>query len=179
MHSETKLPISHHNWSDETSTLVTKQFALGQRAFTSGLWIDSWILAQSEYHKTLKTRKHGITVVTNMIKNLQKLIRKLWFSRNDALHKNNQSRINKEKSKDCDLLIDSLFHRKRLIPLNLLVPSDRKYFRSNIQALKKMRLTRKERWVKDAEHVLDKYDTENESEQVRRCRSFFMHRDDG
>ena len=42
-----------------------------------------------------------------------------------------------------------------------------------------MRIGRKERWIRDAELVLHKYNEENETEQVRRFRSYFMHRDDG
>ena len=42
-----------------------------------------------------------------------------------------------------------------------------------------MRLTQKERWVTDAEAIMNKYDKENESAQVQAFRSYFMHRDDG
>ena len=42
-----------------------------------------------------------------------------------------------------------------------------------------MRNKQKEIWIRDAELILNKYDNENESEQVRRFREYFMHRDDG
>jgi hypothetical protein len=172
-------PKIHHNWSDNIADVVNAQFNMGQQAFFSGLWHEHWIQAQSDFHTTLTTRKHGMTVIVNMIKQLQTLHREMWYSRNDALHQNTSSRINRAKIVETDNMIDSLFQRKRLIPLRMLAMADRKYFRRNITVLKRMRLVRKERWVRDAEAILDKYDTEQESEQVRRFRTYFMHRDDG
>ena len=123
---ENREPVIHHNWSTMTSTMVMSQFDLGQRAFVSGLWIEDWISAQSEHHKTLKTRKHGLTAIVQMITKLQKLIIELWYSRNDALHQNTQSRINKDRSIECDAKIAFLLQRKRTIPSRLLVPANRK-----------------------------------------------------
>ena len=124
---ENREPVIHHNWSTTTSTMVMSQFELGQRAFVSGLWIEDWISAQSEHHKTLNTRKHGLTAIVQMITKLQKLTRELWYySRNDALHQNTQSRINKDRSIECDAKIASLLQRKRTIPSRLLAPADRK-----------------------------------------------------
>ena len=143
------------------------------------MWINDWSEEQEKYHKTLKTKKHGRTVIVSIIQRVQKIVQELWFSRNDALHQNNKSRAIKEKNEDLDMSIDEIFKRRRLIPLNLLAPADRRYFRRDKQALIRMRITRKERWVQDAEHILNKYDLENETEQIRRFRSYFMHRDDG
>ena len=104
-------------------------------------------MAQNEYHKTLKTKKHGSTVVVQMIKYVQKIIMEMWYGRNDALHKNENSRVNKRKSNEYNLLIDALYQRKRTIPIRLLAQADRKYFRQEMQALKRMWLASKERWV--------------------------------
>ena len=91
----------------------------------------------------LKTRKHGIMMVVKMIKNLQRLIRGMWYCRNDALHKDKQSQINKAHSLKYNLLIDKLFLQKRTIPTGLLAQADRKYFRRDMQVIKRMKLTRK------------------------------------
>ena len=174
-----RAPNIHHNWCHTVTEAFSKQYDIGQRAFISGLWVKEWNDAQNEFQKNQKSRKHGITIVASIVKQIQKIVRELWYSRNDELHKNEQSRINKSKSIEYNVMIDNIFARKRTIPTRLLVPADRKYFRRKIQAIKRMRNIRKERWITDAELVLNKYDNENETEQVRRFRSFFMHRDDG
>ena len=127
----------------------------------------------------MKTRKKGNTVIAQMIKNVQVILREMWYNRNDELHNNEQSRLNKTKSKELDLLIDGVLTRKKDIPVRHLAQADRKYFRRTRQYLKTLRNTRKERWINDAEAILDKYDNENNSEQVRAFRAYFMHRDDG
>ena len=115
-----------------------------------------------------------------MIKQVQKLQREMWYSQNEVLHKDEQSRSLQSRIMKVYNMITSLFQRKRNIPQNQLAAAkNRKYFRHQIQVIKKMRLTRKERWAQDAEAILNKYDKENESAQVRAFRSYFMHRDDG
>ena len=103
----------------------------------------------------------------------------MWYNRNEQLHKNEDSRANKERLDDINTKIQSIFEKKREIPLGLIAPGDRIYFRRTLKSIKKMRITRKERWIRDTERILKKYDTENNTEQIRRFRSFFMHRDDG
>ena len=176
---EQRAPTSHHNWSNKVIEAVDIQFDLGQRAFTSGLWVHRWVQEQDKFHKTQKTKKKGVTIIALMVQQVQRIVREMWYNRNDELHKNEQSRINKERMAESDLKIGNIFERKRGIPLSLIAPGDRKYFRRKIQTIKRMRLVRKERWIRDAELILNKYDTENNTEQIRRFRSFFMHRDDG
>ena len=171
--------LYHCNWNDMVTLAITKQYDMGPRAFFGGIWTQEWITEQDNFHKTLKTKKKGTTVVAEIIRKVQKVVRELWYNRNDELHMNEQSRINKEKSNEINTQIDILLRRKRLIPLGHLAPADRKYFKRKTQNLKRMRNNRKERWAKDAEAILDKYDTENNSAQVRAFRSYFMHRDDG
>ena len=172
-------PAIHHNWSDNVVTIIRLQYGLGQKAFVSGLWTEEWIVEQNKFNKTLKSRKHGITTLVQTIKAVQKAVREMWYRRNDELHSNEESRSNKMKSEEYDKSIDSLFRQKRELPIRFLAQADRKYFSRRIQAIKKMRNARKEQWIRDAEAVLNKYNTENESEQVRAFRSYFMHRDDG
>ena len=176
---EQRAPTSHHNWSRKVIEAVDIQYDLGQRAFTSGLWVHRWVQEQDKFHKTQKTKKKGVTIITLMVQQVQRIVREMWYNRNDELHKNEQSRINKERMAESDLKIGNIFERKRGIPLGLIASGDRKYFRRQIQTIKRMRLVRKERWIRDAELILNKYDTENNTEQIRRFRSFFMHRDDG
>ena len=171
--------IIHSNWGDNIVDTITEQFELGQRAFIGGMWVEGWITAQKVHHTTLKTRTHGTTVIAQMIIQVQKILRELWYSRNESLHENEHSRINKEKSRAYNIKIDTLYERKEKIHSRLLAQADRKYFCRNKQTLKQLRMTRKVRWVHDAEAILDKYDNENESEQVRTFRAYFMHRDDG
>ena len=176
---EGRAPAIHHNWNSTVADLVQEQYELGQRAFLSGLWIMRWTKEQTNFQKTQKSRKHGITIITSIIKKVQKLIREMWYGRNEELHNNEQSRANKSKSNEYDSMIVDIMRRKRSIPSSLLAPGDRHYFRRKLNIIQKMRNTRKERWIRDAELILNKYDNENESEQVRRFREYFMHRDDG
>ena len=90
---------------------------MGQQAFFSGIWMLEWTSKQDEFHKTIKTRKKGTTVVVEIIRQVQKVIREMWHNRNNELHKNEQSRINEEKSNEINSQIDILFRRKRSIPL--------------------------------------------------------------
>ena len=114
-----------------------------------------------------------------MIKRVQKLLREMWNSQNEVLHKDKQSRYLQSRIMKVHNMITSLFQRKEHIPRNQLAAADRKYFQRQIQVIKKMKLTRKERCTQDAEAILNKYDEENESAQIRAFRSYFMHRDDG
>ena len=94
---EQRAPNIHHNWSDKVESMVMEQYALGQRAFLSGMWIKDWSEEQEKHHKMLKTKKHDSTVIVSIIQRVQKIIGELWFSRNDALHQNNKSRAIVEK----------------------------------------------------------------------------------
>ena len=59
----------------------------------------------------------------------------MWYSRNDELHQNEQSRINKTKSNNLDKLVKVIYARKKNIPSRLLAAGDRKYFRRKKQAV--------------------------------------------
>ena len=175
---EQREPFIHHNWGEQLTGTIRKQFTMGQKAFLSRLWDCGWIEGQNNYNKTLKTKTHGITIVVKMIKYFQKIVREIWYGQNDALHTNEQSRHNTSKSLEYNLLIDSIYQRKRSIPIRLLAQADIKYFWREMQSLKRMQNSSKERWVKGAEAILDKYDMENETDQVRAFRNYFIHRDD-
>ena len=172
-------PHTHHNWSNNIVQLVYNQYDMGQRAFFSGLWNEQWVQEQNEYQKTLKSRKHGITVIANIIRRIQQVLREIWYSRNESLHKDEDSRINKTKIEKIKQRIREVFRRRKIVPIRQLAQADRIYFKRKKKSVKKMRLNLRERWVTDAEIILDKYDTENQSEQVRTFRAYFMHRDDG
>ena len=103
----------------------------------------------------------------------------MWYSRNDELHSNEQSQINKAKSSKYNAKIENIFERKRDIPSGVLAPGDRQYFRRRQQAIERMRNKEKDRWIRDTELILNKYDNKNETEQVQQFRAYFMHRDDG
>ena len=162
--------------------MVKIQYELGQRAFIGGLWVNNWTTAQNDFQKTQKSKKKhriSIIVIVMMIKRVQKLLREMWNSQNEVLHKDKQSRYLQSRIMKVHNMITSLFQRKEHIPRNQLAAADRKYFQRQIQVIKKMKLTRKERCTQDAEAILNKYDEENESAQIRAFRSYFMHRDDG
>ena len=154
------------------------QYGMGQRAFTGGIWVQQWVTEQDKFQKTQKTRKKGKTIIALIIQKVQRVIREMWYSRNQQLHMNEDSRTNRERIEEIANKMDRIYERKRAIPLGLLAPGDRKYFRTSRLMIQRWRIIRKERWVRDAEAILSKYDAENNIEQVRRFRSFFMHRDD-
>jgi hypothetical protein len=176
---EKRTPVMHHNWNNQVVRAVSTQYELGQRAFISGMWVKQWTNVQAKFQTTQRSRKKGITVIVLMIQKVQRLVREMWYNRNYQLHNNEQSRINRERITENERKIKDIYDRKKKIPLGLFAPGDRKFFRKHIQSIRRMRLISKERWVRDAETVLHKYDTENNIEQIRRFRSYFMHRDDG
>jgi hypothetical protein len=176
---EKRPPRTHHNWKNNVAKAVATQYELGQRAFISGMWVKQWTNKQDKFQTTQRSRKKGISVIALMIQKVQRLVREMWYNHNNQLHNNEQSRINKERLTKNERKINNIYDRKKLIPLGLLAPGDRKFFRQHKQSIQRMRLISKERWVRDAEMILHKYDTENNTEQIRQFRSYFMHRDDG
>ena len=68
-------------------------------------------------------------MIAKIITKIQKLIREMWYSRNNKLHKNEDSRANRDKAEELNAMIETILLRRRNIPTRLLVPGDRHYFR--------------------------------------------------
>ena len=71
-----------------------------------------------------------------MIQHVQWIVREMWYNRNDELHKNEQSRINKERIAENDCKIGNIFERKRGIPLGLIALGDRNILGDKYRQLK-------------------------------------------
>jgi hypothetical protein len=170
---DSKEPTIARRWSIRTSEMTREQYDLGQRAFFSGLWIDKWVKAQDEFQTEKKRRTQGMTVIVKITRRVQKIIREMWHNRNDELHRNEESRINRDRHQKLDQQIDTLYSRKAAIHSRLLAIADARYFRRDKRTLKKRRLAQKERWVRDAEDILNKYVEDHNTEQVRNFLAFF------
>ena len=140
---EGQAPAIHHNWNSNVADIVQEQYELGQRVFLSGLWIQKWTKEQNNFQKTQKSRKRSITIITSIISKVQKIIREMWYGRNEELHNNKQSWANQSKSNEYDSMIVNIMRWKRSIPSSLLAPGERHYFRRNLQTIQKMRNKRR------------------------------------
>jgi len=94
----------------------------------------------------------------------------LWFVRNEELHNNEDSTINKKVHSELNIRLDRVYEDK---PHSRLLPAaDNLFFRRKLENVKKLRRRQKERWVTDAEGILAAY-TALENEQTRNFTRFF------
>ncbi|GFH61757.1 hypothetical protein CTEN210_18233 [Chaetoceros tenuissimus] len=181
--SEDKEPRPNDDWEEETKNVVTDQWVRGQRAFFMGFWREEWFELQEKYNKRINTKTYATTKIRHMIRGCQSLLKATWKTRNEEIHRNEESIENKRKHEDLNKRITAIFKKKEKIP-NTYLGQDARIFKSKEDKIKRMKVKRKERWVRNAEAIMSKYEKGNERKSVKMMRSYFMpsnylHKGDG
>ena len=80
---------------------------------------------------------------------------KMWKTRNDAIHKKEDSEVNKQRHEELDQAITEIYRDR---PHFKLLPTyDEAFFKRGQVRVKKYRLRKKELWVSDAKRILEAY----------------------
>ena len=136
---------------------VLAQFELGQRATLNGLWVETWRELQAEHYHQIRSRKSAKTWLTQVSQLIQTLTHSLWLTRNEAVHRHEESAINEKKHDELNLEIDKIF---RGLPHFRMLPfGDAVLFKRGKQRIKQYRLRNKENWVHDARSIKEAYMT--------------------
>ena len=150
--------IFEGNIPDDIQTLVRKQASIGLSATLGGLWLEEWILKQDEYIKRVKLRISAKTWLPRILSAVQDILFNLWLARNSNMHKNEESKYSEEQHKEMNLELDDIFTR---IPHpRLLSLDERRFFNTNIDTIKRKRRRRKNKWIKEANVILERYKRE-------------------
>lgn len=181
--AEEKEPRPKEEWEEDTKNAVTNQWERGQRAFFIGFWREEWMQLQEKYNDRIKTRTQATTKIRHMIRGCQKLLKATWSKRNEEIHRNEESTENKRKHEELNKRVEAMFKKKKRIP-NVYLGQDARIFKSKEDKIKRMKVRRKERWVRNAEAIMSKYEKGNERKEAKMMRSYFMpsnylHKDDG
>ena len=79
----------------------------------------------------------------------------MWKTRNEAIHKKEDSTLNKQRHEELDQDIDIIFRDK---PHSKFLPScDAAFFKRGKERIKKYRVRKKEIWVNDAKRIIEAY----------------------
>ena len=126
--------------------------------------------AQASSFRHIKSRKSARKWIAGKVIIIQSILMEMWFVRNEELHNNKESTINKKVHRELNLNIDQIYRDKphpRLLPV-----ADNLFFRRNVANVKRLRREQKERWVKDAKGLLTAY-KDLENDQTRIFNRFF------
>jgi len=75
---------------------MQKQFSLGQCAILGGMWVKEIVSAQATHYWKTSRQKSAQKWTAETITKVQGKIMELWYPRNDELHNNEESDINKK-----------------------------------------------------------------------------------
>ena len=135
--------------------IVYDQLQLGQRATLNGMWMQGWVQEQEIFLQRIRSRKHPKVWLINLSLLLQTMTHNMWKTRNEAIHKKEDSAMNKQRHEELDQDISNIFRDRP--HYKLLPPCDAAFFRKGQERVKRYRVRKKEHWVTDAKRILEAY----------------------
>ena len=137
-----------------------QQFQLGRRAFIGGWWSKRWITLQQFYYTANGKRNKPYLWMARAIKKFQEMIRDIWFERNEQLHNKEHSEHNRRKNEELNERVANIYRKlHRLAPNDrMLLHDERIFFAKREIDIKKRKIRSKQRWVSDADDILDIYE---------------------
>jgi hypothetical protein len=87
---------------------------------------------------------------------LQNMTHDMWKTRNEAIHKKEDSALNTQRHEELDQDIDTIFG-DRPRHSKFLPPCDAAFFRRGKERIKRYRVRKKEIWVNDAKRIIEAY----------------------
>ena len=82
---------------------------LGQRATLNGMWIKGWVTEQETFLRRIRSRKQPKVWLIKLSILLQTMTHNMWKTRNDAIHKKEDSAMNKQRHEELDQDISNIF----------------------------------------------------------------------
>ena len=135
--------------------IVYDQLQLGQRATLNGMWMQGWVQEQETFLQRTRSRKHPKVWLIKLSILLQTMTHNMWKTRNEAIHKKEDSAMNKQRHEELDQDISNIFRDRP--HYKLLPPCDAAFFRKGQERVKRYRVRKKEHWVTDAKRILEAY----------------------
>ena len=86
---------------------------------------------------------------------LQHAVHSMWKTRNEAIHKLEESNFNTDRHKELDEKISLIFNE--MPNLRLLPPSEAAFFKRGAGRIKQYKIRRKELWVEDATRIKEAF----------------------
>ena len=152
---DNKVPDFEDIIDDDIKAAALKQWNLGPQLILWGLWVKDWVPIQA---KTLEgTRKCPRVWISKLVNEIWKITEDMWKLRNEAEHKDEKSRVNKERNEKIDEKIDTIYDK---LPKNLrIMPhDDMQFFSKKREFRKQRRLKDKIRWVTKATNIIKGYE---------------------
>ena len=107
------------------------------------------------YLKRMKSRKSPTVWMIRLSLMIQTMTHTMWKTRNDAIHRKEDSEMNKKRHEDLDKDIDNIF--RDLPSLRTMPTCDAAFFKRGREKIKRYRLRRKELWVVDAAQIVEAF----------------------
>ena len=155
---------------EDISFLVKRQASLGIAATLGGFWLDLWLDKQKEFYDRFKLRNLAKTWLAKLVSKIQDFLFNLWLARNNNLHYQEESAFATREKQRLDKEIKDIF--KRIPHPRTLSMDGRRFFKVKLEHILKRRRRGKSKWVKDANIILEKYDSE-QTGQSRKFISYF------
>ena len=133
-----------------------QQQQMGPRAFLHGMWSRAWVEQHNSHIEHLSDTPSAETWLVRLSLQLQSLARRLWETRNAAIHNREDSQCNIQKHQQLNQQIDTIYSK---LPKSLRVfpRSDAAFFQRSKEHVKTYRLKRKELWIEDATRIHDAF----------------------
>ena len=140
---------------DMEATAAFHQKSMGARALLNGLWCKDWISLQEQYYRKINSRRSPRVWLVRIALFLQHAAHSMWKTRNEVIHKMEESNFNTDRHKELDDMITSIFNE---IPnLRLLPPSEAAFFKRGAGRITKYKIRRKELWVEEAKRIKEAF----------------------
>ena len=131
------------------------QALMGQRATLNGVWHKGWLDIQETFLKRSGGNKSAKVWLLRLTLMIQNMTHAMWLTRNEAVHKNEDSAMNKKMHEDLDSTITTIF--RDLPPRRAMPTCDAAFFKRGEVRIKRYRLRRKELWVADAIRIQEAF----------------------
>ena len=157
--------------STEIRQVSMEQWNMSGQLLFWGVLNRRWRPFMDRYLKN--TRKKSSIRLSMVCNKIWKVTDNMWALRNEQEHNDQRSEINKKRNDSNNNLIDELFGKippKRLLPM-----SDRYFFNTKPERIKKRKLKDKINWVRRAKIIISKYnEVGNSSVEARNLRTYLM-----
>ena len=158
------------SFPNDLSFLVKRQASLGPSATFGGIWLQEWIKQQKSYHERFNIRLSAKTWLLKMICKLQDILISLWVTRNKNLHHNEESDYSQKEHERLNNEIEEIY--KRIPHPRLLSMDGRRFFHYKKEYLLKKRRRAKDKWIKEANMIINRFEKE-QTGQSKRFISYF------
>ena len=131
------------------------QLELGPPLIMWDIWHQDWANFQKDFFKG--TRKSPKVWFGHFSNKIWKITTDMWTTRNEAEHKDKNSRINMEHNEEVNMTIDNIYNH---LPDNLqILPHDDQQFVAKKATYRKQRkFNDKIKWVKQATRIIQAYE---------------------